>query len=329
LVIDLNGSVYWKKPWQVKKKEEVLLILEMKNNQTTSRNTRDILVAIDAGHGGKDPGAVGKNILEKDVTRMIAKELERTLRDTKGYQPIMIRKGDTFVNLDDRYQIAREQGADLFVSIHADGFRLSSVKGASVFVWSEEASSITADNLSKKVLTTDPAVKAKIGKLDVRDFDEDAARALYEIAYEAKIENSTLLANHILKYLKADPFTKMHKNQVEYADFRVLKSVDIPSVLVESGFISNPDDAKRLAGKPGRRMIARGIFLGLHDYFKDKPKPNTIMDNYPGFLVYKVQSGDVLSEIAIRFGVSVSEIIAWNNLGNNPIVPGQEITIRI
>ncbi len=329
LVIDLNGSVYWKKPWQVKKKEEVLLILEMKNNQTTSRNTRDILVAIDAGHGGKDPGAVGKNILEKDVTRMIAKELERTLRDTKGYQPIMIRKGDTFVNLDDRYQIAREQGADLFVSIHADGFRLSSVKGASVFVWSEEASSITADNLSKKVLTTDPAVKAKIGKLDVRDFDEDAARALYEIAYEAKIENSTLLANHILKYLKADPFTKMHKNQVEYADFRVLKSVDIPSVLVESGFISNPDDAKRLAGKPGRRMIARGIFLGLHDYFKDKPKPNTIMDNYPGFLVYKVQSGDVLSEIAIRFGVSVSEIIAWNNLGNNPIFPGQEITIRI
>jgi len=329
LVIDLNGSVYWKKPWQVKKKEEVLLILEMKNNQTTSRNTRDILVAIDAGHGGKDPGAVGKNILEKDVTRMIAKELERTLRDTKGYQPIMIRKGDTFVNLDDRYQIAREQGADLFVSIHADGFRLSSVKGASVFVWSEEASSITADNLSKKVLTTDPAVKAKIGKLDVRDFDEDAARALYEIAYEAKIENSTLLANHILKYLKADPFTKMHKNQVEYADFRVLKSVDIPSVLVESGFISNPDDAKRLAGKPGRRMIARGIFLGLHDYFKDKPKPNTIMDNYPGFLIYKVQSGDVLSEIAIRFGVSVSEIIAWNNLGNNPIFPGQEITIRI
>ena len=329
LVIDLNGSVYWKKPWQVKKKEEVLLILEMKNNQTTSRNTRDILVAIDAGHGGKDPGAVGKNILEKDVTRMIAKELERTLRDTKGYQPIMIRKGDTFVNLDDRYQIAREQGADLFVSIHADGFRLSSVKGASVFVWSEEASSITADNLSKKVLTTDPAVKAKIGKLDVRDFDEDAARALYEIAYEAKIENSTLLANHILKYFKADPFTKMHKNKVEYADFRVLKSVDIPSVLVESGFISNPDDAKRLAGKPGRRMIARGIFLGLHDYFKDKPKPNTIMDNYPGFLIYKVQSGDVLSEIAIRFGVSVSEIIAWNNLGNNPIFPGQEITIRI
>jgi N-acetylmuramoyl-L-alanine amidase len=137
------------------------------------------------------------------------------------------------------------------------------------------------------------------------------------------------LSNHILKYLKADPFTKMHKDQVEYADFRVLKSVDIPSVLVESGFISNPDDAKRLSGKPGRRMIARGIFLGLHDYFKEKPKPNTIMDNYQGFLVYEVQSGDVLSEIAIRFGVSVSEIIEWNKLGSNPIFPGQEIMVRI
>jgi len=329
VVIDLNRSVYWKKPWQVKTQEGVLLILEMKNNQSSAKNIRDILVAIDAGHGGKDPGAVGKNILEKDVTRMIATELERTLRDTQGYQPIMIRTGDNFVNLDDRYQIAREKGADLFVSIHADGFRLSSVKGASVFVWSEEASSITADNLSKKVLAEDPAVRSKIGKLDIRDFDEDAARALYEIAYEAKIENSTILANHILKYLKADPFTKMHKDQVEYADFRVLKSVDIPSVLVESGFISNPDDAKRLSGKPGRRMIARGIFLGLHDYFKEKPKPNTIMDNYQGFLVYEVQSGDVLSEIAIRFGVSVSEIIEWNKLGSNPIFPGQEIMVRI
>ena len=94
VVIDLNRSVYWKKPWQVKTQEGVLLILEMKNNQSSAKNIRDILVAIDAGHGGKDPGAVGKNILEKDVTRMIAAELERTLRDTQGYQPIMIRTGD-------------------------------------------------------------------------------------------------------------------------------------------------------------------------------------------------------------------------------------------
>ncbi len=150
-------------------------------------------LAIDAGHGGRDPGAVGKlNILEKDITLLIARELERTLRDTKGYKPVMIREDDSFVDLNDRYQNARKVGADIFVSIHADAFRLASVKGASVFVWSEEASSITAENLSKKELANNPEVKAKIGKLDVNDFDEDAARTLYQLVYEAKIENSIL-----------------------------------------------------------------------------------------------------------------------------------------
>ena len=176
IVIDLKGSVYWKKPWQVKYKDRVDLILEIKRDKKISSNLRDIIVAIDAGHGGRDPGSVGKNILEKDVTLLIARELERTLKNTYGYKPVMIRSDDRYVGLDDRYQNARKLGADLFVSIHADGFRLSSVKGASVYVWSEEASSITAATLSKNKLTTSPEIKSKIGKLDVRDFDEDAAR---------------------------------------------------------------------------------------------------------------------------------------------------------
>ena len=151
IVLDLYESVYWKKPWQIEKKDHVLLIFEIKKDKNLEKNIRDIIVAIDAGHGGKDPGAVGKlNILEKDITLLIAKELERTLRDTKGYKPVMIRRDDSFVDLNDRYQNARKVGADIFVSIHADAFRLASVKGASVFVWSEEASSITAENLSKK-----------------------------------------------------------------------------------------------------------------------------------------------------------------------------------
>jgi len=329
IVIDLKGSVYWKKPWQVKYKDRVDLILEIKRDKKISTNLRDIIVAIDAGHGGKDPGAVGKNLLEKDVTLLIAKELERTLKNTSGYKPIMIRPGDQFVDLDDRYQNARKLGADLFVSIHADGFRLSSVKGASVYVWSEEASSITAANLSKKELTKNPAVKSKIGKLDVRDFDEDAARTLFQIAYEAKIQNSVILAEKILAQLKRDPYTKMHKPNVEFADFRVLKSIDIPSVLVESGFITNPDDAKRLEGKAGRRMIARSIFLGIHNYFKEKPKPNTFMAALPEYVEYEIQKGDVISEIAIRFGVTIQELIDWNKLSNKSIYPGQKLQIFI
>ena len=330
IVLDLYESVYWKKPWQIEKKDHVLLIFEIKKDKNLEKNIRDIIVAIDAGHGGKDPGAVGKlNILEKDITLLIAKELERTLRDTKGYKPVMIRRDDSFVDLNDRYQNARKVGADIFVSIHADAFRLASVKGASVFVWSEEASSITAENLSKKELANNPEVKAKIGKLDVNDFDEDAARTLYQLVYEAKIENSILLGNKILDKLRLDPYTKLHKKNVEFADFRVLKSIDIPSVLVESGFLSNPEDAARLKGKPGRRMIARSIFLGIHNYFKEKPKPNTFMDPVQTSVEYTIQKGDVISEIAIRFGVTVDEITNLNNLRGKAIYPGQKIKIAI
>jgi len=329
IVIDLKGSVYWKKPWQVKHKDRIDLVLEIKRDRKISQNLRDIIVAIDAGHGGRDPGSVGKNILEKDVTLLIARELERTLKNTYGYKPAMIRSDDQYVGLDDRYQSARKLGADLFISIHADGFRLTSVKGASVYVWSEEASSITAATLSKNKLTSSPEVKSKIGKLDVRDFDEDAARTLYQIAYEAKIDNSVILGEKILEQLKRDPYTKMHKLNVEFADFRVLKSIDIPSVLVESGFITNPDDAKRLEGKAGRRMIARSIFLGIHNYFKIKPKPNTFMASLPQYVEYEIQRGDVISEIAIRFGVTIDEIINSNNLKNKSIYPGQVIQIFI
>jgi N-acetylmuramoyl-L-alanine amidase len=330
IVLDLYESVYWKKPWQIEKKDHVLLIFEIKKDKNLEKNIRDIIVAIDAGHGGKDPGAIGKlNILEKDITLLIAKELERTLRDTKGYKPVMIRRDDSFVDLNDRYQNARKVGADIFVSIHADAFRLASVKGASVFVWSEEASSITAENLSKKELANNPEVKAKIGKLDVNDFDEDAARTLYQLVYEAKIENSILLGNKILDKLRLDPYTKLHKKNVEFADFRVLKSIDIPSVLVESGFLSNPEDAARLKGKPGRRMIARSIFLGIHNYFKEKPKPNTFMDPVQASVEYTIQKGDVISEIAIRFGVTVDEILDLNNLGGKAIYAGQKIKIAI
>jgi N-acetylmuramoyl-L-alanine amidase len=329
IVIDLKGSVYWKKPWQVKHKDRIDLVLEIKRDRKISSNLRDIIVAVDAGHGGRDPGSVGKNILEKDVTLLIAKELERTLKNTYGYKPVMIRPDDRYVGLDDRYQNARKLGADLFVSVHADGFRLSSVKGASVYVWSEEASSITAATLSKNKLTSSPEVKSKIGKLDIRDFDEDAARTLYQIAYEAKIDNSVILAEKILDQLKKDPYTKLHKPNVEFADFRVLKSIDIPSVLIESGFITNPDDAKRLEGKAGRRMIARSIFLGIHNYFKVKPKPNTFMASLPQYVEYEIQKGDVISEIAIRFGVTIDEIINLNNLKNKSIYPGQVIKISI
>ena len=325
IVIDLYDNVFWRKPIQEVTDSGVLLNFKLNKDKSLEQNARDIIVAIDAGHGGKYPGAVGpNNILEKDVTLLIAKELERTLRDTKGYQPVMIRDGDQTVSLNDRFQIARRFGADIFISIHADGFRLSSVKGASVFIWSEDASSTIARNLSDKKRER---ILAEIKNLKPTDFNEDYAREQYPEVYEKKIEQSKILGSKILDQLKKDPYTKIHKKNVEYADFRVLKSIDIPSVLVESGFITNPEDAARLKGKPGRRMIARSIFLGINNYFIENPISGTLINENTDHLKYTIQKGDVLSEIAIRFGVTVESIDEKNKLNNKPIYPGQTLKI--
>ena len=327
IVIDLYEYVNWSKPTQEKTDEGILLKINVKKNKKLKNNIRDIVVAIDAGHGGKDPGAVSSNnVLEKDITLLIAKELERTLRNTEGYEAVLIRNDDSTVSLNDRYHNARKFGADAFISIHADGFRLASVKGASVFIWSEESSSSVARNLSEKERKR---IQTQIKNIKSYDFDEDAARDLYPNTYKTKVDQSKELGTKILDQLKRDPFTKIHKQNVEYADFRVLKSVDIPSVLVESGFITNPEDAKRLKTKAGRRMIARSIFLGIHNYFKEAPVSGTLLENYQNYLNYEIQKGDVLSEIAIRFGVTVDSINKTNNLENKSIFPGQIIRIEI
>ena len=327
IVVDLYENVFWEKPTQVQTKNGVILKLVTKRKKNLKNNIRDIVIAIDAGHGGKYPGAVGpNNILEKDVTLLIAKELERTLRDTSGYYPVMIRSNDETIDLNSRYQEARKKGADAFISIHADGFRLESVKGASVFIWSDEASSTVARNLSEKQRKR---IQADIKNLKDDDFNEDRARNNYPEMYKNKIDQSRILGTKILDQLKRDPYTKIHKKNVEYADFRVLKSVDIPSVLVESGFITNPEDAARLKGKAGRRMIARSIFLGIHNYFKQEPISNTTIEMNPDMVLYEIQKGDVLSEISIRFGVTVDSIIKLNNLNGQPIFPGQILKINI
>ena len=327
IVIDLYEYINWAKPVQSIKDEAVMLKVEIKKNKKLEESLRDIVVAIDAGHGGKYPGAVGtNNILEKDVTLLIAKELERSLKNTAGFHPVMVRNNDETVSLNDRYQRARRLGADIFVSIHADGFRLSSVKGASVYIWSEKASSSVAENLSDRKRQQ---IQADIKNLKPYDFNEDSSRELYPRMYKEKIKQSQALGAKILDQLKRDPYTKIHKKNVEFADFRVLKSIDIPSVLVESGFLTNPEDAERLKTKPGRRMIARSIFLGINNYFIENPIEGTLINNNTDYLEYTIQKGDVLSEIAIRFGVTVESIKVTNNIGDNPIYPGQIIYVYL
>ena len=315
--------VSWQKPQQIKTENGIKVLLSLDHNKEIKKMTREAIVMIDAGHGGRDPGAIAKshNVIEKDITLLIANELFRTLEDTDGYKPVLVREDDSFIYLDQRYQKARQNSGDIFVSIHADAFSLPSVKGAAVYIWSDEASSNSAKSLSSK--------KVSSVRVDEFDFDEDLARSKYPKIYEKKKDKSLQLGKKILDQLKRDPYTHLHKKRVEYADFRVLKSLDVPSVLIESGFISNSEDAERLKGKPGRRMIARSLFLGINNYFRENLEDDFFIYDSEGYLTYTVQRGDVLSEIAIRFGVPVMDIININLIRDEAIFPGQRIKIKI
>ena len=315
--------VLWQKPQQIKTENGVNVLLSLEHNKEIKKMTREAIVVIDAGHGGRDPGAIAKshNVIEKDITLLMANELFRTLENTDGYKPILVREDDSFIYLDQRYQKVRQSSGDIFVSIHADAFSLPSVKGAAIYIWSEEASSNSAKSLTSK--------KVSSVRVDKFDFDEDLARSKYPKVYEKKKRESLQLGEKILDQLKRDPYTHLHKKRVEYADFRVLKSLDVPSILIESGFISNSEDAKRLKGKPGRRMIARSLFLGINNYFKENLEDDFFIYDAEGYLTYTVQKGDVLSEIAIRFGVPVMDIINTNLIRDEAIFPGQRIKIKI
>jgi N-acetylmuramoyl-L-alanine amidase len=315
--------ISWQKPQQIKTENGIKVLLSLDHNKKIKKMTREAIVVIDAGHGGRDPGAVAKshNVVEKDITLLIANELFRTLEDTDGYKPVLVRDDDSFIYLDQRYQKIRHYSGDIFISIHADAFSLPSVKGAAIYIWSDEASSNSAKSLSSKKISST--------RVDEFDFDEDSARSKYPEIYEKKKNKSLQLGEKILDQLKRDPYTHLHKKRVEYADFRVLKSVDAPSVLIESGFISNSEDAERLKGKPGRRMIARSLFLGINNYFKENLEDDFFIYDAEGYLTYTVQRGDVLSEIAIRFGVPVMDIINTNLIRDEAIFPGQQIKIKI
>ena len=321
--IFFHKPVAWQKPQQIKTEDGIKVLLSLDHEKGIKKMTREAIVIIDAGHGGRDPGAIAKshNVIEKDITLLIANELFRTLEDTDGYKPVLVREDDSFIYLDQRYQKARQNSGDIFVSIHADAFSLPSVKGAAVYIWSDEASSNSAKSLSSK--------KVSSVQVDEFDFDEDLARSKYPEIYEKKKGKSLQLGKKILDQLKRDPYTHLHKKRVEYADFRVLKSLDVPSVLIESGFISNSEDAERLKGKPGRRMIARSLFLGINNYFKENLEDDFFIYDAEGYLTYTVQRGDVLSEIAIRFGVPVMDIINTNLIRDEAIFPGQRIKIKI
>jgi N-acetylmuramoyl-L-alanine amidase len=222
-----------------------------------------IVIAIDAGHGGKDPGAVGKHgTLEKDIVLSISKKLYALLRKEKNIRPVLIRKNDTYISLRGRIKKARKFKADLFISIHADAARNRKASGSSIYVLSQHgASSEAAKWLADKENAAD-----LIGGVSLDDKDNTLAQVILDLSLSATVETSIKASSVILSKLKK--VSKIHSHNIGQAGFVVLKSPDIPSMLIETSFLSNPREEKKLKTAKFQKEIARAIRDGILDLIK-------------------------------------------------------------
>lgn len=236
---------------------------------------RDIIVVVDPGHGGKDPGAVGsKGQREKDVVLSIAQLLAKRLKREKGFDVKLVRNDDFFVPLRKRVDIARQHKADMFISVHADAAPRLTASGASVYALSEGgATSATARFMAQRENGADLLGATTL--LNLKDKDPMLAGVILDMSMNATIASSLQLGSSVLGSLQS--ITSLHQKRVEQAGFAVLKSPDVPSILVETGFISNARDAQRLVTARHQQAVADGLFEGLKSYFQKNPPMNSYM----------------------------------------------------
>lgn len=236
---------------------------------------RDIIVVVDPGHGGKDPGAVGsKGQREKDVVLSIAQLLAKRLKREKGFDVKLVRNDDFFVPLRKRVEIAHKHNADMFISVHADAAPRVTASGASVYALSEGgATSASARFMAQRENGADLLGATRL--LNLKDKDPMLAGVILDMSMNATIASSLQLGNSILGSLEG--ITSLHQRRVEQAGFAVLKSPDVPSILVETGFISNARDSARLVTARHQQAVADGLFEGLKKYFQKNPPMNSYM----------------------------------------------------
>jgi N-acetylmuramoyl-L-alanine amidase len=313
-----------------------------RNTSTVSSNStsaprsderRNIIVAISAGHGGEDPGGIGFDgkLREKNITLKIARALFDQLERMPGYTPIMIRDGDYYVELQRRSEIAREKRADLFVAVHTDWYRTSRANGLTIYALSgDRADRENSRRVAQKENNAD-LLGGVGGDLDLSSWDDDVALTLVSLQMAWSMEQSLIAGTRVLESL--DGMTRLRRDKVQQASLEVLKSPDIPSMLIETGYLTNPDEARRLNTSAFQQKLARGIAQGVMNYFYDAPpqgslvawqKANGIVP-MPG--TYMVKRGDSLSVIAQRYNVSLAELKSVNSISSNTIHVGQELTI--
>ncbi|MGK0296678.1 MAG: N-acetylmuramoyl-L-alanine amidase [Gammaproteobacteria bacterium] len=284
---------------------------------------RDIVIAVDAGHGGEDPGSIGSaGTYEKHVALSLAKKLANKINKVHGMRAVLIREGDYYVKLRDRFEKARKSSADLFISIHADAFTDPRVSGSSVYVLSQKgASSEHAKRLAEKENASD-----LIGGVKLDDKDDVLRSVLLDLSQTASLEASIDVADRVLGGLKT--VGKLHKARVESAAFAVLKSPDIPSMLIEMAYISNPQEEKNLKNPAHQDAMAKAILSGLESYFRSSAPENTLISMSKS-AEHVISRGDTLSEIATRYQVSLHSLRQANSLQTDKIKIGQKLIIPV
>ena len=296
-------------------------------DEVVQKKDRKIIIAIDAGHGGEDPGALGpRRVREKVVVLQLAKKIKALLDSNPNFQGELVRSGDYYLAHRRRTQIARDKQADLFISIHADAFTDPSAHGASVYALStkgatSEAARYLADSENRADLI------GGASSLSLDDKDELLAGVLLDLSMTATLSSSLEVGAYVLKNMGT--VARLHKKKVEQAGFLVLKSPDIPSLLLETGFISNPNEARKLSSNSYQNKMARAIFQGIEQYFSDNPPDGTLLAKYGNRVdrIYVVAPGDTLSEIAVRFNVSMRKLKRHNNMSSSKIRVGKKLKI--
>jgi N-acetylmuramoyl-L-alanine amidase len=292
------------------------------------RPGRDIVIAIDAGHGGHDPGSSGRRAKEKDIVLSVSRELARRIDAEPGMRALLIRNRDVFIDLNDRVDIAQREDADLFISVHADAFGDSRASGASVFALNLDR----ADRMARETLSRRNKETVKVGDIVLNDKEPDLAFTLYDLSQKEALSRSYNVGNRVSRQMSR--VAKMHSQTVKEKSLAVLTSAEMPSILVETGFISNPGEEKKLRDKKYQGRLANAILAGVRDYYYANPPTDTqiAMDlkRQPARQVrYVVARGDTVSEIAERYNVSSADIRRANKLSSNRIRVGQTLSIPI
>ncbi|HUH31897.1 MAG TPA: N-acetylmuramoyl-L-alanine amidase [Rhodanobacter sp.] len=335
---------------------------------TLLNGQRKVVIAIDAGHGGKDSGAQGAGgTQEKDITLAVARDLAAQINRQPGMKAVLTRNADEFVPLKRRYQIARDDSADLFVSIHADSFTSSDAKGSSVWVLSPRGKTNTA----ARWLADGQNRADLIGGVSLDDKDDGLAKVLLDLQQGYAMQASDAVAGNVLKALGA--LGPTHRGYVERANFVVLRSPDVPSILVETAFISNPREERKLRDPAHQRLLATAVMSGVKSYFESTPPPGTwfaaqaaarqgdtvasVRNASTGGVsaddanrvrarrkvvratslasradanasdVHKVERGESLGSIAHQYGVSIGVLKSANRMNDDVVRAGTVLTI--